>query len=65
MIKDKRDPDPKRRYKMIYNAHNGRTWVFGSLATLQGKTVRFRIRLTKSEGADPRLYAVYIRSQQP
>ena len=56
--------------------HSGRTqkaggldcpvsWPKGSLATLQGKTVRFRIRLTKSADTDPRLYAVYIRSQQP
>ena len=54
--------------------HSGRTqtaggldcpvsWPKGSLATLQGKTVRLRIRLTKSADADPRLYAVYIRSQ--
>ena len=39
------------------------SWPKGRLATLQGKTVRFRIRLTKSAEADPRLYAVYIRSQ--
>ena len=55
--------------------HSGRTqkvggldcpvsWPKGSLATLQGKTVRLRIRLTKSADADPRLYAVYIRSKE-
>ena len=36
----------------------------GRLATLQGETVRFHIRLRKSADADPRLYAVYIRSQE-
>ncbi len=36
MIKDKRDPDPKRRYKMIYNAHNGRTWVFRTATSPDG-----------------------------
>ncbi len=54
--------------------HSGRTqtaggldcpvsWPKGRLATLQGKIVRFHISLTKSADADPRLYAVYIRSQ--
>jgi|UniRef100_UPI00404B1139 hypothetical protein len=28
VIKDESDPDPARRYKMVYNAHNGQTWVF-------------------------------------
>ena len=54
--------------------HSGRTQTAGGLdcpvsrakgrlATLQGKTVQFRIRLRKSADADPRLYAIYIRSQ--
>lgn len=38
------------------------SWPKGSLETLEGKTVRFRFRLTKSEDVDPRLYAVYIRA---
>ena len=28
VIKDEQDPDPQHRYKMIYNLHNGKTWVF-------------------------------------
>lgn len=28
VIKDEADPDPARRFKMVYNAHNGKTWVF-------------------------------------
>jgi hypothetical protein len=28
VIKDDTDPNPARRYKMVYNAHNGKTWVF-------------------------------------
>lgn len=28
VIIDPEDPDPERRYKMVYNAHNGHTWVF-------------------------------------
>jgi hypothetical protein len=28
VILDPQDPDPQRRYKMVYNAHNGQTWVF-------------------------------------
>ena len=36
VIKDKRDPDPKRRYKMVYNAHNGRTWVFRTATSPDG-----------------------------
>ena len=38
------------------------SWPHGSLESLKGRTVRFRIRLTKSTDADPRLYALYIRS---
>lgn len=39
------------------------SWPKSNLETLQGKTVRFHIKLTKNADADPRLYAVYIRSQ--
>ncbi len=28
VIKDESDPNPARRYKMVYNAHDGNTWVF-------------------------------------
>ena len=28
LIKDDKDPDPQQRYKMVYNLHNGTTWVF-------------------------------------
>jgi hypothetical protein len=38
-------------------------WPAGSLAALGGKTVRFRIHLNKEAGADPRLFAVYLRSE--
>jgi hypothetical protein len=35
-------------------------WPTGKLTSLGGKTVRLRIHLRKSEGAEPRLYAVYL-----
>ncbi len=28
VIKDATEPDPQQRYKMVYNLHNGTTWVF-------------------------------------
>lgn len=37
-------------------------WSKGDLKTLGGKTVRFRIHVNKTSDADPRLYAVYLRS---
>ena len=36
VIKDKEEPDPQRRYKMIYNLHNGTTWVFRSATSPDG-----------------------------
>jgi hypothetical protein len=35
----------------------------GDLAALGGKTVRFRVQMKKEGSADPRLYAVYLRSR--
>ena len=37
-------------------------WPRGKLSDLAGRTVRFRIRLERKADADPRLYAVYLRS---
>jgi hypothetical protein len=37
-------------------------WPAGSLAALGGKTVRFRINFEQKEGSDPRLFAVYLRT---
>ncbi|HRE83233.1 MAG TPA: hypothetical protein PLN52_19470, partial [Opitutaceae bacterium] len=36
VIKDESDPDPARRYKMVYNAHNGKTWVFRTATSSDG-----------------------------
>lgn len=36
LIKDEKEPDPKQRYKMIYNLHNGETWVFRSATSPDG-----------------------------
>ena len=36
VIKDESDPDPARRYKMVYNAHNGHTWVFRNALSADG-----------------------------
>jgi len=37
------------------------SWPNGSLTELGGRTIRFRIRLTKGRGGDPRLYAINVR----
>ena len=36
VLKDEEEPDPERRYKMIYNLHNGKTWVFRSATSPDG-----------------------------
>ncbi|MEJ1972466.1 MAG: hypothetical protein WDM96_08445 [Lacunisphaera sp.] len=36
VIKDEDDPDPKRRYKMVYNPHNGTTWVIRTATSVDG-----------------------------
>lgn len=36
VTKDEADPDPARRYKMVYNAHNGKTWVFRTAVSADG-----------------------------
>ena len=36
VIKDVDDPDPKRRYKMVYNAHNGRTFTIQTATSPDG-----------------------------
>jgi hypothetical protein len=36
-------------------------WPAGSLAALEGQTVRFRFHLARSRSAEPRLYAVYLK----
>jgi hypothetical protein len=33
---DEDDPDPKRRYKMVYNPHNGTTWVIRTATSADG-----------------------------
>ena len=40
VIKDESDPDPARRYKMVYNAHNGKTWVFRTATSRDGSQWR-------------------------
>lgn len=37
-------------------------WPDGSLASLGGRTVRFKINLDHEDAADPRLFAVYLRA---
>ena len=39
------------------------SWPAGNLAALGGKTVRFKVHMNKEGGADPRLFAVYLRSE--
>ena len=36
VIKDEEDPDPSRRYKMVYNPHNGRTFVIQTATSPDG-----------------------------
>ncbi len=36
VLKDEEEADPERRYKMIYNLHNGKTWVFRSATSPDG-----------------------------
>jgi hypothetical protein len=36
VIRDDADPDPRHRYKMAYNAHNGTTWVFRTATSADG-----------------------------
>lgn len=36
VVKDETDPDIQRRYKMVYNAHNGKTWVFRTATSPDG-----------------------------
>jgi len=36
VIKEDDEPDPARRYKMVYNAHNGKTWVFRTATSADG-----------------------------
>ena len=33
---DESDPDPNRRYKMVYNPHNGKTWVIRTATSADG-----------------------------
>ena len=40
-------------------------WPAGGLTSLGGKTVRVRIHLKKSAGVEPRLFAVYLRTEKP
>ena len=37
------------------------TWPAGSLASLGGRTVRFKINLERGAGVDPRLFAAYLQ----
>jgi hypothetical protein len=36
IIKEDNDPDPQRRYKMVYNTHNGKTWVIRTATSPDG-----------------------------
>jgi len=36
LIKEENDPDPQRRYKMVYNVHNGKTWVIKTATSADG-----------------------------
>jgi len=36
VIRDDDDPDPERRYKMVYNPHNGKTWVIRTATSPDG-----------------------------
>ncbi len=36
VVKDDADPDPARRYKMVYNPFNGKTWVIRSATSADG-----------------------------
>jgi hypothetical protein len=36
VIKDEEDPDPSRRYKMVYNPHNGRTFTIQTATSPDG-----------------------------
>jgi hypothetical protein len=36
VIKDEDDPDPARRYKMVYNPHNGRTFTIQTATSADG-----------------------------
>ncbi|HRE08178.1 MAG TPA: hypothetical protein PKX00_21350, partial [Opitutaceae bacterium] len=36
VVKDDAEPDPRRRYKMVYNGHNGKTWVFRTATSADG-----------------------------
>jgi hypothetical protein len=36
LIKEESDPDPQRRYKMVYNTHNGKTWVIRTATSPDG-----------------------------
>jgi hypothetical protein len=39
------------------------TWEQGSLDSLVGRSVRFRVRLQRGEEIDPRLFALYVTSE--
>src|SRR5262245_58543726 len=36
VIKEENDPNPQRRYKMVYNTHNGKTWVIRNATSSDG-----------------------------
>lgn len=36
VITDESDPDPQRRYKTVYNPHNGKTWRMRTAASADG-----------------------------
>ena len=36
VIRDDDDPDPQRRYKMVYNPHNGKTWTIQTATSPDG-----------------------------
>ena len=36
VIKEDDEPDATRRYKMVYNTHNGKTWVFRTATSADG-----------------------------
>jgi len=68
VIKDEAETDPQRRYKMVYNPHDGKTWVIRTATSPDGlhwnAAEHFGIdQFLETADADSRLFAVYLRSR--
>ena len=42
VLKEEEEPDAQRRYKMVYNLHNGTTWVFRTATSPDG--IRWKVK---------------------